>query len=389
MDGPAQTVSTEPSARALDAQAGFRQLKVASVVGLLGQILIWGSAIALWVVGALYAPIPVSTSIAYGANGFLVSAGAVFALNDVLIAGAVVAVLSIVLSARSYQKLGKATPSVKFDSVVAMTTIGAIGLGMFALGWAAWLGSFVAPGTGPNGDTTTYVPILASNLGDVVNLLLIVGGLLAFLGMLGIALGSSKVGVTYEEGVVELGGALTILPVFSVIGYALSLLGLVRGERKLKRGWTPPPPPPPPTYPALTYGGGYAAGPPMAVPGQPGSWDGLAVVLVVVLVLLWVFILPISLIIGEGGLTKGPGGVPGGGGTNNSPPTPASSGGASSVAPLLLVGLAGTAILLPLAIARTRRKRQRAAAQPMAAPPPPPPPPPPPAREEDPLHHLV
>ncbi|HTT44637.1 MAG TPA: hypothetical protein VMH38_01295, partial [Thermoplasmata archaeon] len=145
MGGPAPPATVGTSFHRSDAREGFRQLKVAGVVGLLGQLLIWGSAIALWVVGSLFSPIPVSTKIAYGANGLAVSAGAVFALNYGLIAGAAVALLSFVLFARGFLRLSRATPPLKADAVVSLTTVGSVGLGMFALGWAAWLGSFVAP----------------------------------------------------------------------------------------------------------------------------------------------------------------------------------------------------------------------------------------------------
>lgn len=386
MDGAVPPASAEaPPAPHTKAQVGFRQLKVASVVGLLGQILIWGSAITLWVVGSLYSNIPISTKIAYGANGFSVSAGAVFALNYALLAGAIVALLSLVLSTRGFQELAKATPPLKVDAVVSLTTVGTVGLAMFALGWATWLGSFVPPGAGPSGAPFAYAPVLAPNLADIVNLLLVIGGLLAFFGMLGTALGDSKVGTTYEEGVVELGGALLLLPVFSIIGCVLSLVGLVHGERKLDRGWTPPPPPPTPTYPSMIYPGWYVAGPPVAVPGRQGSWDSLAVVLVVILVVLWVFILPFSLILTTNSPTKGPGQTPGGGNSS----TPSASGSSSSVVPLLLLGLGATAALLPLAIVRNRRKRQPPATPPVAPPPPLPPRPPPVAVEDDPLDHLV
>jgi hypothetical protein len=386
VDGPVRPATAGTSFYRSDAKVGFRQLKAAGFVGLLGQILIWGSAIALWVVGSLYSAIPVSTKIAYGSNGLSVSAGAVFALNIGLIVGTVVALFSFILYACSFQRLAKATPPGKADAVVSLTTIGTFGLGMFALGWAVWLGSFVAPGAGPNGSTSAYTPVLASNLADLVDLLLVIGGFLAFVGTLGIALESSKVSTTYDESSIELGGALSVLPVFSIVGYLLSVIGLGHGERKLEGGWTPSPPPPPPAYPSAFYPTGYGAGPTIVVPGRPPSWDSLAVVIVVVLVLLWLLLLPFALLGEVNGPTHGPGSAPGEGG-NMSAPT--ESGASNSVVPILLVGLVATAVLLPLAITRNRRKRQRQATQSTAPPPPPPTPPPSQAAEADPLDHLV
>ena len=381
MDGVARsTASDRSSAGPEDAKEGFRQLRVASTVGLLGQLLIWGCALALWVVGSLYSTIPVQTKITYGANGILVSAGAIFALNYLLIAGAAVALLALCLTARGLQKIARAPVPLNLGEAVSLSTIGAIGLGMFALGWAIWLGSFVAPGSSAPGNPSDYTSVMDSNLAVVVDFMLFVGGLLAFLGMLGIALASSKVGTTYEEGAIELGGALSMVPVFSIMGYAFSLVGLLRGERKLRSGWIPPPPPPVPTYPSMIYRAGYPGGSPIVVSGQPGSWDRVATVLVVLLVLLWVFILPISLLISSESLTKGPSNTPVGGGNSSAP---AASNGSSSLAVFVLVGLAATAVLLPIAIVRNRRKRQRPVNPPVA------PPPPPPAPDEDPLDHLV
>lgn len=381
--GPA--ASERSSASLSDAQGGFRQLRNASLLGLLGQILIWGSVIALWVVGSLFSSIPPQTTLTYGAHGIVVRAADIFALNGVLIVGAAVALLSLLLTSRSFQRLSGAAPANGGDAAVELTTIGAIGFGIFALGWAIWLGSFVAPGSSAAGDSSAYVSTMDSNLAVVVDLLLFVGGLLAFVGMVGVAVGGSKAGSTYQQVAVDLGGALSILPVLSILGYGLTLVGVVRVQRKLRSGWVPPPPPPVPTYPSVTYPGGYQGGAPIVVSGQPGTWDTLAAVFVVLLVLLWVLIIPISFIVSSDSLTKGPGNPPRGGNAS----TPPSAAGPTSPAPLiLLLGIVATAVLLPLVIVRNRRKRQRHGT-PQAPTPPPPPPPPPPAREEDSLDHLV
>lgn len=378
MDGRERPAQAAPPPSPSKAVEGFRGLRRASLVGLLGQVLIWGSVLALYIVGSLYSTIPVSTTIAYGANGLTVSSGEIFGLNFTLLLGAAVALLSCLLWSRSLEALAKGSPPLHVDSAVALATVGTIGFGLFAVGWAAWLGSFVAPGASNSGYSAVYSPVLASNLADVVNLLLILGGLLAFGGVLGIVVGASTVGATYDESGVELGGALSLLPVFSVIGLLLLALGLKRGERKLEGGWIPPPPPPAVAYPPPYAPAGPSGGP-------PGAWDSLAIVLVVVLVLLWVFILPFTFYLGFAGTTKGPI-APGGNGS--APPAVASSGG-TLVAPILLAGLVVTAVLLPLAVVRNRRRRQRPAAAPPRPPPPPPPAPVEARNEDDPLDHLV
>ncbi|MCI4354240.1 MAG: DUF973 family protein [Thermoplasmata archaeon] len=366
------------------AREGFRQLGVGSYLGLVGQILIWGSAIALWVVGSLFSSIPRSTSVAYGAQGISVSAGAIFAFNFALVAGTLFALGSVVLWTRGLRNVAKAALSLKVETEASLATIGGIGLGLFALGWMIWLGSFVPPGSPATGDPLDYVPVLALNLAVVVDLLLVLGGLLAFLGMLGIALGSSKVGVTYEEGLLELGGALALLPVLSILGSLLSLVGLAGGKRKLDRGWTPPPPPPPPSYQTVFYSVGYPTGVPVAAPVRQDSWDGLAAVLIVVVILLWVFIVPIAVL---SNTTKGPGSTPIVGGNSSAPA--ASSGPTSPLLPVLLLAFGATAVLVPLAVVRNRRKRQRASSPAVPPTPPPPPQTPPPPSDDDPLDHLV
>lgn len=390
MDAATRPTQPEPSsANPESARDGFRQLRVATIFGLLGQLLIWGSVIALWIVGSVYANIPVQTDITYGANGIHVQAWAIFALNYLLIAGAVVALVSLFLASRSYRKIGTGARPLNFDAVLSLTTVGAIGLGMFAVGWAIWLGSFVAPGPSAVGTLSEYAPVIDPNISLVVDLMLTVGGLLAFLGMVGLAWGNSKVGTTYEEGAIELGGALSTLPVFSVIGYALSLFGLVRGEHKLKGGWVPPVPtlaPPPPIYTTWSYPAGYPAGTPIAVSGRGESMDGLVALMIGLLIVLWVIILPFTIVLSTDQLSRGPSNGPIGPNGSVPPSTAPSSASTSTVPVVLLVGLAATAVLLPLAILRHRRKRQRPVTPPL---PPPPPPSPPPGGEGDSLDHLV
>lgn len=360
------------------------QLKVASVLGLAGQVLIWGSAIALWVFGSLFSNIPVQTTLAYGAHALSIPSAVIFALNYALIVGAFIALLSFLLYGRGFQSVGTSRPRNERGGVFGLAVIGGAGFGVFAVGWLIWLGSFVAPGTSPSSISDAYTPVLAPNLSLFVDLLLVWGGALAFVGMVGNAVGNSRVGTTYEEGTVELGGVLLVLPLFSVIGYALSLVGFRRGERKVAGGWSPPPPPPP-APPAVVYVPAYPGTTPVMAPRPTEGGDGLVVALMVFLVLVWLIILPISVAFLTGGFVYGPSGSSGGGGTV---PSASSSPGGNLGVLLPLVGLAITAVLLPIIVVRNRRKRQRAVS---AAParPPPPPPPPPPAREEDHLDHLV
>lgn len=381
---PSPPAAVHPVLQPQLAQEGVRRLRAASYVGLIGQVLLWGSVITLAILGSLLSGIPVSTKLAYGVNGVSVPALGVFALNVLLLSGAVILQISFVIAARSFPKFSAAGPAVKLGGELSLSFLGAAGPGLIALGWAVWLGSFVPPGVGPNTDPLSYQPVLGANLLAFVDFMLFAGGLLAFLGFVGIAVASSKIGTAYEEGFVELGGALSALPLFSFIGYGLLAIGLNRVEHKIGRGWTPPPPAPPPvSHPVYVYPGGWSYGPPPPPLSSPqGPWDSLATVLVVLLVVLWAVILPFSLI-ASNGLTKGPGGPPLGGPNGSSPPT---SSGPISPLPVVVILLAATAIVLPIAISRNRRKRLRTNPPPA---PPPPPTPPPPTREEDPLDHLV
>ena len=371
------------------ARKGLRGIQDAFLVGLLGQILIWVSVGALWILGSVYSSVPVKTTIAYGAGGISISAGEIFGINFLLILGTVVALYSLLLCARAFRRLDKTSARPRFAGASALATVGSIGLGLFAIAWAIWLGSFVAPGTGnPPSVAGFYTPVLATSLSVTLGLLLVVGGILAFLGMLGIAIGSSTVGITYEEPSIELGGILSVLPGLSIVSNILLIVGLSHVDRKLAEGWVPPPPPPPQIliYPNPGYPAGPAAGPYYAPPSPQSSWDGLAVVLVVILLLVWLIIIPFAFVlVTEEGLTKGPSAGPGG---NESPPASGASPiGSTTILPLLIVGVILTGLLLPIAFVRNRRKREKAA---RPLPPPPPPPPPPPATPEaDPLDHLV
>ncbi len=375
--------SDPPSFRPEETRAGVADLEIAALGGLLGQILIWGSVIALWVFGSLYGNIPTRTSIAYGANGFSVSAGAIFGLNYLLIGGAVVTALALLLTGRDLRRIAGATPLPSLEAAASLATVGAIGFGLFALGWGVWIGSFVPPVAGA---APSYTSVMDSNLAAVVDLMLIAGGLLAFVGMLGLAWGSSQLGGKFDESALELGGALSALPVFSTVGYVLLMIGLVRADRKVRQGWVPsPPPPPPPLLHYVAYPAVYASGGPLAPSRDRPSWDGLAVALVVVVVLLWVLIVPISLVItSEDSLTHGP--ASSAGSPNGSPAGASATTSAGSPFAVLLLGLAATAVLVPLALVRNRRKRQKSSSP---SPSPPPPPPPPPAADEDALDHLV
>jgi hypothetical protein len=391
--GAAQPTTEAAPLDATGALRGCRELKVASFVGLVGQLLVWATALVLWVVGSFFADIPTRAQLVYGASGVSIAASTLFALNDLLIVGLGLALISLVLSYRGLGRAGGAVPRLEVGAARSLALVGAIGFGMVALGWAIWLGSFVAPGSVAGADPSAYAPVLGSNLGVAVDLLVGFGSLLAFLGMIGLALAGSKVAETYDEGLIELGGALLLVPVLSIIGYSLSWLGFARGQRKLEHGWSPRPIPRTPVPPIFVYPSpGYPSGPAYVVPAAPqsSSWDGLAAVLVVIVILLWVFIVPFSLVIATGGLVHGPGTVPGGGGGPGGPTNgPSAAASPTPLLPVLLVALLVTGILLPLAVARNRRKRQRSGTVNAALPPPPPPPPQPPPRDTDPLDHLV
>lgn len=366
---------------------GLRRLTVASWVGLLAQIVIWASVLALWILGSIYANIPKFTFIAYGAYGITVPAGTLFLLNILLILGSAAGLVSLLLSGRGLQAIARAPRRIDLNAEVGLATIGAVGYGMFAAGWTVWLGSFAPPGSSVNSDTTAFAPVLAPNLAALVSLLLFAGGVLAFLGMLGVAMAGSKVGTTYDDAAVEVGGVLSALPVLAIIGYALALVGLHRSDQKIERGWLPPPPPPPPTYLYPTNPLSFPGGAPAVYPGRPGSWDTVAAVLVICLVLVWGFLLPFSLLLTLSSQTYGPGNTPIGG-----PPTSSaasSAGGPSLFAAVLLVAVVSTALILPIAVVRNRRKRQRLMARAVAPTSPPPPAPVPPPSKDDPLDHLV
>jgi hypothetical protein len=369
------------------AREGFRNLGYATLLAVTGQVLLWSSVIALWVTGTLFANIPIQTNIAYGARGLAVTAGEIFELNYLLMLGAVASLIAFVLSIPGYSKVGKSTPGLGLTTASGLATIGAVGSGMFVIGWVTWLGSFAGPGANPA--YLGYASVMDSNLSTIVGLLLWIGGGLAFLGVVGTSLGSWTISDRFDEGTLEIGSVLSAFPVISIIGQLLCLVGFVKGERRLASGWSPPPPPPPPPIVPPMYWSPapytYVQGPTVAAPGQQPSWDSLAVALIVVLLVLWAVLLPFAFILSDA-TTKGPGGSSGG--VNGPSAGPSSGGGgATFTLPVLVIVLIATAGILPVAVSRNRRKRRRFAQ--LAAPPPPPPPPPTNSAQEDPLDHLV
>lgn len=383
MDDVRPTLSASAS-DSISPLVGLRRISVASWAGLIGQIVIWGSVLALWILGSIYANIPTFTFIAYGAYGITIPAATIFLLNLLLILGAAAGAAALQLEARGLQAVAKAPRRIDLSAEIGLATLGAVGFGMFAAGWAVWLGSFAPPGSSANPDTLAYAPVLASNLAALVNLLLFSGGVLGFVGMLGVAMAGSKVGTAYDEAALEVGGILSALPVVAIIGYALALIGLHRGAQKIGQGWVPPPPPPPPAYFYPAVPPGYLGAAPVVYPPRPGSWDAVAAVLVVCLVLVWAVILPFSLLAST--QTYGPGNTPIGGPASSSA---SAASGPSLFAIVFLFALVATALIVPIAVVRNRRKRQRLMVRTVAPLPPPPPPPVPPPSKDDPLDHLV
>ncbi len=352
-------------------------------MGLVGQALIWASVIALWIIGSLFSNIPAHTTLSYGARGFGISYVGIFALDYLLMVGTVVALVSLLLLHRGAQEIEGSVPRVDLGTARQLAALGAAGFGLFAVGLAIWLGSFVPPGVHPSASADAYSSVMAPGIAILDGMLLIFGGLFSLVGVLGASWILAKVGSTYEESSLETGAVFSALPVLSIIGLSLALLGSDRGRRKLARGYSPPPPPPMPTV--AMYPAGYVAGVAVPVPSRDASWDSLAAALIVLLVFTWVLLVPFSFFLAfSGNAYFGPGG--------SSPPASPATMSSASLVPLvpLFLGLIATAIIVPIAMARNKRKRQRSPAPP--APPMAPPPPAPPvlqAKKEDPLDHLV
>jgi hypothetical protein len=365
------------SARASGTLEGFGLIRIGAGVGVLGQLLVWGSVLILATLGTLYSNIPLSTTIVYGATTYTIAAQAILALNCVLVAGIVLALVSSAYYLAGFGKVGAATPFRDLGAVRALTSLGITGFGMFAVGWCLWLGSLVPPG--PGAYSAAYASQLSANLSGLIDVLLVAGGFFAFVGGAAMATGAAKIGEKYEEASIETGALFTAIPVLSVVGQSLCFLGIVKGERKITTGWAPPPPPPPPPplpYPPIGYAYGYPGWVQAQSPRDQEGPDALIVLLVVLLVVFWFFV-PAALLTSN--TTKGPGGTPGGGGASAG--SSASSPSGFSLA--LLVAILATAVIVPLAVVRTRRRRMKArpsttssASSPLPAPTPPPPPPP-------------
>jgi hypothetical protein len=73
--------------------------------------------------------------------------------------------------------------------------------------------------------------------------LLGLGGLLAFVGYIGVLLGIWRLGTRYADAMFKVGAILLIIPYINLIGAILILIGARTARRKVEGagGWTPTP----------------------------------------------------------------------------------------------------------------------------------------------------
>ena len=369
------TRSTEqPDSPRMEVISGLRRLQNGSLTGLIGQIILWSSLIALLIIGSFLTQIPYTTSITYGANSYTISAGTVFFLYALLVLGVLITLVSFVFYQLGFRRLERAISD--FEEISILSMVGIAGFGMFATGLVLWLGS-LAP-LSPSSSSDIYTSQMDPAIGVFVWFLLILGGFLSFFGALGIAGGNYKMGRALEERANEVGGVFSALPLFVVAGQLLCFIGSLKAEDKIAAGWTPPPPPssPPPQViygPDMTHPNPYPPGTTIVVSGDQRGPDTLLAILVLLLVLTWI-LLPTFLFSLSSGYVEGTGNAPG------------SSASTNTLGPHLLyftlfLGLIVTVVLVALIVVR-RRKRKALGQQR-------PPPPAPPPKQEDPLDHLV
>lgn len=256
---------------------GVGHLKVASLLGLLVQAMIWiGVAIIYLIFQAL-----TNATTVVGVTPTIpawITVNTLYASIGLLAGGFVLGIVSYIFFYLGFRAVKRGAPD--FGAPTALVMVGLIGFLMAALGIVIVIGSFVSAINSP-GSSFGLGAIFAGIA------LLGLGGLLALIGVIGLILGNWRAGKRYDQGTIKIGAIVTILPFVSIVGYILLLVGYMQAGKKLQSGWVPVgmgmgampmpgygTPPPMPGYGAPPPAGAPAPGAAPTCPkcGQPATW---------------------------------------------------------------------------------------------------------------------
>lgn len=228
-------MGTGPTAPTGAETAGVARIKWGALAGLLGLALaIGGIFVALTALPL--GSVVTSTS---GSNAIL---DAILAAALAVVAGVFLALVSFVLYVAGFASLRQADR--RFRTPMVLGLVGLVGLllvGAFTVFYALAihnaLGCSVVDTTCQNNATT---------LARGIVVLAYVGGLLAFVGLIGTILGLFRFGSRYSSSLAKIGAVLYIIPFVAVLAPLLVLIGAFRVQRQLGRAPAVAMPVPPP-----------------------------------------------------------------------------------------------------------------------------------------------
>ena len=194
---------------------GVRSLRNASITASISQFLFVGGAVLLVLVLLTYPGALGNVSLLFGHAMW-----ALIALAGAAILGAAASLLYF----SGFRKMS--TSSREFTTPAFLTLVGLLGIGFTTGGLALYLAG-VALATSAYGLAPVAILFGAP--------LVFLGASFAIVGFAGQAVGSWRMGLRYQEGVLRAGAVLMVLP---LVGYGVSLVGY---QRALSRAATPGP----------------------------------------------------------------------------------------------------------------------------------------------------
>ena len=244
---------------------GVDNLKIASLLGLLVQAMLWiGAGIFYLIFNALS-----STATTFGTSTTTlpswITVNTVYLALGLLAGGLVIGIVSYIFYYLGFRAIKRGAPD--FGAPTTLVLIGLVGFLMIAIGIFLIVGAIVSAindvANGTVGSGTAAISLSAIIGGGA---LAAFGAILALIGVIGLILGNYRAGNRYGQSTLKIGAILTILPYVSIVGYVLLLVGYMQAGKKLQSGWAPPvmtamyappagappqnwqsPPPPPPS----------------------------------------------------------------------------------------------------------------------------------------------
>lgn len=211
---------------------GVVRLKRGSLTGLIGQALIWGVGLPIFI--WLQRAMPNSASnLGPGINtipGWNVP-NMFYVSMITLAAGFVLGVASFALFYLGFRAVKEAAPGFRVSS--ALLVLGLLGYSLMALASGLFVGALASaitsagPGAASSGNAALNMNVVWAGVG-----LISTGGSLGFLGTVGLTLENLRAGRLYSDSTLKVGAVLSILPFVAVAGPALLLLGYSKEETK-------------------------------------------------------------------------------------------------------------------------------------------------------------